>query len=697
MIRTFFAKLDSNRSHRGRRPGGLLSLAALVLMSATTVRGEPLTSGLDLRGFDPSVRAQDDLFLHVNGEWLKHTPIPDDKSNYGSFIILSDEALLNLRLIIEESAEGEHPQGSDAQKVGDYYRSYMNEQRIDQLRLEPLSELLSEIDSLKSTDEVVEFFGKLQHVGVQTPFGFYVDQDDKDSTRYIAALIQSGTTLPDRDYYLEEDDKYAQAREALKSYIVRLFELSEFDAPNAAADAILDLETKLARVQWERTELRNAEKRYNLFSRAELQDTFGAISWATFLSAAGTPDVREVNVNTPSFFEGLQSIMAETPLPIWKQYLRYKVVDAYAPLLSKPFVDAHFDLHDKELAGVPQQQPRWKRAVEAIAGAGAGDFGVLGDVVGRLFVERHFTPEAKARMDELVKNLLTAYEQSIDDLTWMTPETKQRALEKLGKIRTKIGYTEKWRDYSELEIRPDDLVGNTMRSARVEHQRMIDKLGKPVDRDEWAMTPQTVNAYYNPGLNEIVFPAAILQPPFFNPQADDAVNYGGIGAVIGHEISHAFDDQGSKYDGDGNLQNWWTPNDQAAFAGLTKQLVEQFAEYEALPGKRLNGELTLGENIADLSGMAIALKAYRLALGDQEAPVLDGYTGDQRFFLGWSQVWRRKYRDAEMVRRLLTDPHSPSRFRANGPVTNLDAFYEAFDVQPGDELYRAPEERIQIW
>jgi predicted metalloendopeptidase len=675
----------------------MLPLATCLSISSGLTRAEELSSGLDLRGFDRSIRPQDDLFLHVNGEWLKHTPIPDDKSNYGSFIILMDEALLKLRDIIDESAEGEFPEGSDEQKVGDYYRSYMNEQLVEQLKLSPLAEPLERIAAIQSTSELVRYFGELQYLGVQTPMGFYIDQDDKNSSQYIAALIQSGTTLPDRDYYLEEDPKYVEARESLRKYIVRMFELSEFDEPAAAADSILDLEKRLAEIQWERTELRNAEKRYNKFSLAELKQKFSELPWDEFLKAAGTPSVDEVNVNTPSFFEGLQAIIHDTPLDVWKQYLRFKLVDAYAPLLPEPYVDAHFALHAKELGGIPQQQPRWKRAVESLAGAGAGDFGVLGDVVGRLFVERHFTPEAKKRMDELVTNLLRAYETSIDDLTWMTPETKKRAMEKLSKMRTKIGYTEKWRDYSDLQIRADELIGNVMRSAQVEHERMIDKLGKPVDRDEWAMTPQTVNAYYNPGLNEIVFPAAILQPPFFNPNADDAVNYGGIGAVIGHEISHGFDDQGSKYDGEGNLLNWWTATDQTAFTDLTQQLIKQFAVYEPLPGKPINGELTLGENIADLSGMAIALKAYRLALGGDEAPVLDGYTGDQRFFLGWSQVWRRKYRDAEMIRRLLTDPHAPSRYRANGPVTNLDAFYEAFDVQPGDELYRAPEERIQIW
>ncbi len=366
-------------------------------------------------------------------------------------------------------------------------------------------------------------------------------------------------------------------------------------------------------------------------------------------------------------------------------------------VLPKDFVDAHFELHDKTIAGIPQQKPRWKRAVDATSGAGAGDFGVLGEALGQLYVKKHFPAESRRRMMELVNNLLKTYETSIHGLTWMTDATKKKALEKLSKITTKIGYPDEWRDYSKLEIKADDLIGNMMRSAELEHNRQVDRLNKPVDRKEWGMTPQTVNAYYNPSMNEIVFPAAILQPPFFDANADDAANYGGIGAVIGHEISHGFDDEGSKYDGDGNLTNWWTDEDRKAFEELTGKLVAQYAGYEPLPGKKLNGQLTLGENIADLSGMAIAYKAYMMSLGGKDGPVIDGYTSSQRFFLGWSQIWRRKYREQEMVKRLLTDPHSPSEFRANGPITNLDAFYEAFDVKPGDKLFKPKEQRIQIW
>ncbi|MFM7863983.1 MAG: M13 family metallopeptidase, partial [Planctomycetaceae bacterium] len=425
--------------------------------------------------------------------------------------------------------------------------------------------------------------------------------------------------------------------------------------------------------------------------------TAPAIPWNVFLEVSGVPGVKDINVVTPSYFEKLSSVATAAGLDAWKAYARFHLLDAAAPYLPKPFVDAHFELHDKAVSGIPQQKPRWKKAVDATSGAGAGDFGVLGEPLGQLYVRRHFPPESRKRMIELVGNLMKTYEQSIHQLKWMTPETKQKALEKLGKITTKIGYPDVWRDFSELQIAADDLIGNIMWSRRFEHFRQVNRLNAPVDRNEWGMTPQTVNAYYNPSLNEIVFPAAILQPPFFDASADNAVNYGGIGAVIGHEISHGFDDEGSKYDGDGNLRNWWTETDRKSFEELTGKLVAQYESYEPLPGRKLNGKLTLGENIADLSGMAIAYKAYMLSLGASGGKTLDGYTPGQRFFLGWSQIWRRKYRDDEMVRRLLTDPHSPSAFRANGPVANLDAFYEAFGVKPGDRLYKPPAERIQIW
>ena len=671
-----------------------LTLASCLVCSSLA-QGESLQSGIDSKGIDASVRAQDNLFLFANGEWLKHTPIPADKSNYGSFSILADEAEANIREIIAVAAQSDNPSGSDAQKIGDFFLSYMDEATIDRRGVDPLRTELAKIDQLTSREQIIRHFGALQSLDVTTPIGFYVDQDDKNSTQYLAAVIQSGTSLPDRDYYLKDDAKYVSAREKFKGYVTKLFELSDLPDGAGAADAILALESRLAEAQWTRTELRDADKRYNKLAVDKLAERIPGIGWRSFFGAAEIDQIEDVNLSTPSFFEALEGIVQETPVEVWQQYLKFHLLSAYATGLPKAFVDAQFELYGKELSGTPELKFRWKRAVRALAG-GRG-FGVLGDAVGRLYVKKHYPPEARVRMAQLVDNLMSSYEESINDLTWMGPATKEKAMEKLAKITAKIGHTKKWRDYSKLEIKSDDLVGNLMRSARVEYERTIDKLGGSVDRDEWHMTPHTINAYYNSSMNEIVFPAAILQPPFFNVAADDAVNYGSIGAVIGHEISHAFDDQGSKYDGDGNLNKWWTDEDRAEFAKLTGRLVEQFEGYSPLEGKNVNGQLTLGENIADLSGMSIAYKAYLLSLGENEPPVLDDWTGPQRFFLGWAQSWRRKYRDSEMVNRLLTDPHSPSEYRAFGPCTNFDPFYEAFDLKSGDKLYRAPSDRIRIW
>lgn len=670
-----------------------LVLGVLLLQGITVAADRH--SGIDPDGFDTTVRPQDDLFLHVNGRWLLSTEIPADKSNYGSFTALDDAARENIRAIIEDAAK--NPTDDVARKVGDFYRSYMNEELIEKKGIAPLKDQLAEIDGLKTSDDLIAYFGRSGISGIGGPIGFFIGTDDKNSSRYLAAIAQSGTTLPDRDYYLKEDENYEKARKALGVYIARLFELSKLPHGDEAAKNILKLETELAKVQWSRTELRDAEKRYNLYEVVKLSELSAKLPWKAFFEASGVADLKEVNVITPSYFQGLEKIVAETSVDVWKQYARFRLLDAAAEYLPRAFVDAHFELHDKTIAGVPQQKPRYKRAVDATSGAGAGDFGVLGEALGQLYVKKHFPAESRRRMDELVGNLLKTYEKSIHGLRWMTDATKVKALEKLSKITTKIGYPDEWRDYSKLEILADDLLGNMLRSSTAEHFRQIDRLHKPVDRKEWGMTPQTVNAYYNPSMNEIVFPAAILQPPFFDAEADDAANYGGIGAVIGHEISHGFDDEGSKYDGDGNLTDWWTEEDRKAFDALTSRLVVQYEGYEPLPGRKLNGKLTLGENIADLSGMAIAYKAYRLSLGDTEGAVIDGHTASQRFFLGWSQIWRRKYREDELVRRLVTDPHSPSTYRANGPVSNLDEFYEAFGVKPGDKLFKPKEERIQIW
>ncbi|MGA0039986.1 MAG: M13 family metallopeptidase [Pirellulales bacterium] len=671
-----------------------LLFALLLLLSTRAITAEDLRSGIATDNLDPRTRPQDNLFVHVNGQWLERTEIPADESNYGSFTRLSDEAVENIHTIMQEAAASKGVSGN-VQRIGDFYRSFMDTDTIEKVGITPLKSELEAIDSLTTIEAVMAHFGYLQTIGVDGPIAFYVGVDAKSSKEHLAAVYQSGTSLPDRDYYFIDTDQYIEARQALRDYITRLYDLAGLPGGEQAAKSIVELETKLALFQWSRVKLRDANLRYNKYAVADLPTLSSEVPWAEFLSAVGADNLEHLNVTTPSFFQALGAIATTTDLETWKQYMRFRVLDAAAPSLSQSFVDASFELYQNKLAGVPEQKPRWERAVETASG-GRG-FGVLGDALGELYVEKHFGQQAKQRMNELVANLLKTYEGSIQELTWMTDDTKAQALEKLHKIKPKIGYTEKWRDYSTLEITPSDLLGNMRRSALHEHQRMLDKIGKPVDDTEWGMTPQTVNAYYNPTKNEIVFPAAILQPPFFDAEVEDAVNYGGIGAVIGHEISHGFDDQGSKYDGDGNLKNWWTDSDRAAFEKLATALVSQYDAYEAMPGKNVQGQLTLGENIADLSGLAIAFKAYKLSLGGKEGPVLDGYTADQRFFIGWAQIWARKYRDSELVQRLVTDPHSPSLFRANGPVANFDPFYDAFDVKESDRLFKPKSQRIQIW
>lgn len=671
-----------------------ISLALLTMGSA----GTEIKSGLVKKNSDPAVRPQDDLYLAVNGEWLRSTEIPADKSNYGAFTALDDLSRNRIRTLIEEAAAKTHALGTDAQKVGDMYRSFMNEAQIEKLGLKPLTAEIGAIRGLKTKDEIARQFGYLLQVGVQTPFGFDVDQDKKNSREYIASLNQSGLGLPDRDYYLVDEPRFKEGRTAYSAYIEKLFSLAGKTPEDAskAAKGIVDLETRIAEAQWSRVDLRDPEKNYHRMPISGLTDASPKFPWAAFLAGLGL-SVQEIDLNQPSFAKAVGELLESASLETWKDYLELKLLDSYAIGLPAAFQKAHFELHGAAVAGIPQDKNRSDKAVDFIGGEGAGDFGILGDVVGKLYVEKYFPPEAKARMDQLVANLLHAFNEGIDDLTWMTAATKAKAKEKLSKYSTKIGYTEHWRDYSTLKISADDLIGNLIASRRYEYAFVVNKLGQPVDRSEWHMTPQTVNAYYNQSLNEIVFPAAILQPPFFDVAADDAVNYGGIGAVIGHEISHGFDDQGSRYDGDGNLKNWWTEEDQKAFQQLTQRLVAQYGAYEPLPGLHLNGSLTLGENIADLSGVAVAYRAYRLSLKGAQAPVVDGLTGEQRFFMGWAQVWQRKYRDAEMVKRIKTDPHSPSHFRAIGAPINSDAFAEAFGIKPGDKMYKAPEERIRIW
>lgn len=649
-------------------------------------------SGIELENFDHQVRHQDDFYYSVNGKWLATTPIPADKSNYGAFSVLYEESQAALKQIIEEAAaKPNKAEGSVEQKIGDFYAAYMDSTLTDQLGIAPLKGQLADIAKTASHADIAALMGKLLTDGSGIPFGFYVNNDAKNSSQYGVYLYQSGLTLPDRDYYLKDDPKFVANREAMREYVRNLMSAAGYPHADAAAANVANIELFIAQSQWSRVESRDANKAYNKMSLKELQQLMGGFEFDGFAKAAGlTGKTQDVIVRQPSYFEKLGAEFGKFPVSAWQDYLAFHLVDSYAGLLSQQFVDLHFDFHSKTLMGIQEQKPRWKRAVD-------GADQVIGELVGKEYVARHFQPEAKARMESMIKNLIKGFEVSIDELEWMTPETKKAAQEKLSKFTYKIGYPDKWKDYSNLEIKADDLVGNYQRYARFEYQDMLAKLGKPIDRSEWHMTPQTVNAYYNPVMNEIVFPAAILQPPFFNMEADDAVNYGGIGAVIGHEISHGFDDQGAKYDGDGNLRNWWTDKDREEFQKRGAQLSAQYSQFEALPGKFVNGDLTLGENIGDLGGLTVALRSYHLSLNGKEAPVMDGLTGDQRFFVGWSQVWRRNYRDEELGRRLLTDPHSPSHYRAMGTPRNVEGFYKAFDLKPTDKMYLSEEDRVKIW
>ncbi|MEN8145523.1 MAG: M13 family metallopeptidase [Gemmatimonadota bacterium] len=679
-----------------RLPGltaGLPGLALALIGSPLIAQEAPaeLGLGVELSNFDDSVRPQDDFFRHVNGGWLEKTEIPADRSNYGSFTVLAEDAEANLRAIIQEAAdEPDRMEGSDVQKIGDLYASFMNTEFIGQRGLSPLQDEMDRIAELSTKADVISYMGYAQTARTQAPFRFFVGQDAKNSTEYISYLSQSGLGLPDRDYYFDESDRFAEIRTEYVKYVEDLLTLGGQEAPQAAARAIMEIETRIASDHWTRVQNRDRNATYNKHDIGSASELAPGFDWTAFLNAAQVGQVEEFIIRQPSFFEALPAIVAETPLEDWKAYFSYKLLNSWAPNLPQEFVARNFDFFGRTLRGTEENRPRWKRGVAAVQGS-------LGEMLGGRYVERHFLPESKVRMETMVENLRAVFGTSIDGLEWMQDDTKEQAQAKLEKFVSKIGFPDQWKDYSGLEIRQDDLIGNLMRSRAVEYRRMTDKLGKPVDRGEWFMTPQTVNAYYSSTMNEIVFPAAILQPPFFNVEADDAVNYGAIGAVIGHEFSHGFDDQGRKSDGDGNLRDWWTEKDGEEFKSRAGRLVDQYNEFSPIEGMNVNGELTLGENIGDLAGLTMAYRAYKRSLGGEEAPVIDGFTGDQRFFLGWAQVWRRKYRSEELRRRLVTDPHSPSEYRTNGILANMPEFHEAFETREGDGMYQAPQERVKIW
>ena len=667
-----------------------LTTLALLMQLGTAALAAPPVSGLDLKGFDAQSRPQDDLFRAANGHWLDRTEIPADKSSYGTFIQLRDQSDARVRRIIEELAAKKPKAGSVEQKIGQYYAAYMDTAAIDKAGLKPVQPWLDSISAIQNGEQLAAWLGQSQGL-VNTPVLLTIEADFKKPTINRLLTWQGGLGLPDRDYYLKKDDeRMAKARAAYVGYLEQLAKAAgEADAA-AAAQRVMALEQRIAELHWTQVDNRDPVKVYNPMSPAELAKAAPGFDWAGFLKAARVGDQELLSVSQPSFTIGVAKLFGEVGLADWKLYLRLRSLDAMAGVLPKSLRDAHFAFHGTALTGAKSELPRWQKAVTEVNGA-------LGEAVGQVYVARHFPPEAKARMVKLVDNLLAAYKESIDGLSWMTPATKAQAQDKLSKYMVKIGYPEHWRDYAQLEVRAGDALGNNQRAARFEWARQAAKAGKPVDRREWLMTPQTVNAYYNPLQNEIVFPAAILQPPFFDMKADDAVNYGAIGAVIGHEISHGFDDSGAQFDGDGALRNWWTEDDRKAFEAVGAKLVAQYEGYEPIPGKHLNGKLTLGENIADLSGLQVAYKAYLRSLGGKPAPVIDGYTGQQRFFLGWSQAWREKAREERRLQLLTVDPHSPPEFRANGAAVNHDGFHEAFSTKPGDKMFKPSAERIRIW
>ncbi|BBY12590.1 M13 family metallopeptidase [Mycobacterium marseillense] len=656
-----------------------------------------LRSGIDLSHVDDSIRPQDDLFGHVNGRWLAEYEIPADRATDGAFRQLYDRAEEQVRdLIVEASEQGSAAGDPDAQRIGDLYASFLDEETVQRRGVRPLLDELAVIDGAADADALAAALGALQRTGVGGGVAMYVDTDAKNSARYLVHFTQSGLGLPDESYYREE--QHAEVLEAYPGHIARMFGLVFGGDPEShiqTAERIVALETRLAEAHWDVVKRRDADLSYNLRTFAELRDESVGFDWVTWVAALGTnvDALAEVVVRQPDYIRSFAELWRGEDLEVWKSWARWRVIRARSSWLTDELVAADFDFYGRRLTGAEQIRERWKRAVSLVEG-------LMGDAVGKLYVQRHFPPGAKARIDELVANLRAAYRMSINDLEWMTPQTRERALAKLDKFTAKVGYPAKWRDYSALVIDRNDLYGNYQRGYAVDHDRELAKLGGPVDKDEWFMTPQTVNAYYNPGMNEIVFPAAILQPPFFDAEADDAANYGGIGAVIGHEIGHGFDDQGAKYDGDGNLVDWWTDADRTEFGTRTKALIEQYDTY--IPrglagGHHVNGAFTVGENIGDLGGLSIALLAYQLSLNGQPAPVIDGLTGVQRVFYGWAQVWRTKSRDAEAIRRLAVDPHSPPEFRCNGVLRNMDAFYDAFDGADSGALFLEPDRRVKIW
>lgn len=675
-----------------------IGVSALALAFCVPVIGPALAAddapkygsfGVDAAGMNPAIKPGNDFFGYANGTYMEKLEIPADKVGYGVGTVLSDQAREQTRAIIEAAAAQGAAGGPDAQKVGDWYASFMDEAGVEAAGMAPVKPLLAALAGIDSVAALSRAFGEAERHGIRVPLGFSVQTDSKNPDAMMVKMYQSGLTLPERDYYLDiKDPKFAEARAAMVSWATALFELAGFDNVKGRAEAVLALETKIAEAHWTPEASRDKDKNYNPATRADLRARYAGLDWDAYLTANGVPGLDGLVLSQDSAIAQTSKLVASEPLAVWKDYLALRTLAAAALYLPKAVVDANFELA-KTLSGAPMLRPRWQRGVDSTSGA-------LGEVVGKLYVEQHFPAESKVAIDALVKNVIAALDVRLAKLAWMDPKTRVLAREKLARFTPKIGYPDQWRDYAGLQVVKGDLLGNARRAAAFEHDREVVKIGKPIDRTEWFMAPMEVNAYAYPEWVEIVFPAAILQPPYFDPKADAAVNYGAIGATIGHEIIHHFDDQGRKYDKTGKLAEWWTPGDVARFTERAQALVKQYGAYEALPGKFVNGELTLGENIADMAGVVVAFDAWKASLGGKPAPVIDGFTGEQRFFLGFAQSYRDKYREQIVLQILSGDPHTPSEFRPN-TVRNVDAWYEAFGVKPGDALYLAPKDRVKLW
>ena len=663
-------------------------MAALSISASMARADSALISGIQAADMDKAVRPQDDLFQYANGTWLRDVPIPPDRSSYGVDTMMIEHSLLQQRDLIEAAQISNDP---EAHKVSDLYSSYLNEARVERLGIRPLHAELQLVAGLKRARDIGALMGRLDRIGIASPLATRVWPDSKNSTQYAFWVMQSGLGLPDRDYFLSDEARLAEFRTKYREHIEKMLRLLGNAAPGKEADKIIALETALAKLQWTRVANRDPQKTYNPKTLAQLAKEAPAIDWNGYFTEAGlTSPLPMLVVRQPDYLQGLSGLIESTPLATWSAYFRYRVLSSRAPYLSRAFVEEDFAFNQGVLHGTQQAPDRWKRGTQLVDR-------LIGEASGKLYVEKYFPPATKARIDELVRNLLKAYAASIDQLPWMSAATKVEAQAKLRKINVKIGYPEHWRDYSALKILPDDLLGNVRRAQEFERNRRLSQLGGPVDRTEWTMTAPTVNAYYNPSVNEIVFPAGILQRPAFDPDADDAFNYGSAGATIGHEISHGFDDQGSQYDSDGNLRDWWTPEDHAKFKAKTEQLIKEYDAFEPVPGFHVNGALTLGENIADIAGIEIAHKAYLASLNGRAPPIIDGMTAEQRFYIGFAQSWLGKERDESTIAQLKSDPHSPEKYRTNGVVVHMPSFYSAFSVAAGDKMYLAPEQRVTLW